>query len=256
MPEFRKKISKELYELINVDYIHAVWEGGSSATGYLDEYSDLDLAIVCDDDKVEKVFALLEQFLKEKYGIFHKYRIPEPAWHGMSQCFYQIDNCPPYFYLDIAVQKLATEDRFLEKERHGEALIWFDKKGLITEQSVPEAIILQKGKRAYQNVVDSFFIHVIEVRKLIRRDRVVDAIQQFHTGLLRALSVLLNLKHRPAKYDFGLKYGNRDYSKEDYQTMRRLVINRDLKDLERHLDEIEIWFYALAEELKSKWGTK
>jgi hypothetical protein len=254
MSEFRKKISIELFELLNIEGIHAVWEGGSSATGYLDEYSDLDLVIVCDDDKVEHTFNMFETFICERYGIIRKFRIPEPAWHGMSQCFYQIDHCPPYFYLDIAVQRLSTEDRFLETDRHGEAIIWFDKKSLITPHTVPEKVILQKGMNAYKNAVDSFFIHVIEVRKLIRRDRVVDANQQFHTGLLRALSILLNLKHRPAKFDFGLKYGNRDYSKEDYETLRKLVVNRDLIELENHLDKVESWFYKLAEELRPSWS--
>ncbi|MCK7484998.1 MAG: hypothetical protein MZU97_05195 [Bacillus subtilis] len=128
----RSMITKDLNRLFRANpAILAVWEGGSAATGFLDEFSDLDLSIICVDDAVETVFQQLEEHLKTIYGIRRKFRIPEPAWHGFSQCFYQIDQVPPLFYLDIAVIKASLPEKFTEPDRHGNAVIWFDPKSFI-----------------------------------------------------------------------------------------------------------------------------
>ncbi|MBW6515879.1 MAG: nucleotidyltransferase domain-containing protein [Candidatus Cloacimonetes bacterium] len=69
--------------------IVAAWEGGSAATGYLDQYSDLDLSIVINKGNPDNIFSILDEFLESRYGIIKRFRMPEPTWHGMSQCFYQ-----------------------------------------------------------------------------------------------------------------------------------------------------------------------
>ncbi len=106
-------------------------KGGSAATGFEDEFSDLDLAIVCKDHAVEAIFSLLESWLKVNYSITRKFRVPEPSWHGFSQCFYQIENVPPLFYLDIAVIKKSLPDKFTESDRHGNAVVWFEKEKIL-----------------------------------------------------------------------------------------------------------------------------
>ena len=79
MDKIREKFIQSLKEIIeNSEFIHTAWEGGSAATGFLDEYSDLDLAIICDDDKIETAFELIENYLQENYGIKRKFRMPEP----------------------------------------------------------------------------------------------------------------------------------------------------------------------------------
>lgn len=45
-----------------------MWEGGSAATGYLDEYSDLDIALITTDDTVEEIAFVKDlNDLKEKF---------------------------------------------------------------------------------------------------------------------------------------------------------------------------------------------
>ena len=101
-----------------------IWEGGSAATGFLDEYSDLDLGFVVKDAHVEETFQLFEELLEKNYGIKSKLRIPEPTWHGHSQCYYFIEKCPPLFYVDVVVEKESAKDRLIEPDRHGTSQIW------------------------------------------------------------------------------------------------------------------------------------
>jgi len=92
-------LKSKLKELLqNKPQVLAAWEGGSAATGFLDDYSDLDLGIVTDKDMADELFGLIEEFFCADYGIIAKFRMPEPAWHGMSQCFYLLDKLPPLFY--------------------------------------------------------------------------------------------------------------------------------------------------------------
>jgi len=124
----REQVAEEIKSLLIKDKkVIAAWEGGSAATGFMDKYSDLDLAVVCEDDAVEAVYAKLEKLIEKNYGIERKYRVPEPAWHGFSQCFYKVGNVPELYYLDIAVIKRSIPDKFTEKDRHGDSVVWFEK---------------------------------------------------------------------------------------------------------------------------------
>ena len=70
MTDFRTDFADKIRKLLEEKkYILTAWEGGSAATGFLDEYSDLDLCLICDDDKVEKIFEIIADFLQQNYGL-------------------------------------------------------------------------------------------------------------------------------------------------------------------------------------------
>ena len=94
--------------------MRAAWLGGSDATGRTDAYSDLDLLVVAEDDRVEDVFAAIEATLTARSPIEHRYRLPPPTWHGHEQAFYQLEKAGPFLLLDMVVMKLNSEERYLE----------------------------------------------------------------------------------------------------------------------------------------------
>lgn len=254
MDNFRAEFSQALQELYeNQEFIYTVWEGGSAATGYLDEYSDLDLGIICADDKVEEVFELTQNWLSLHYPERHRFRLPEPTWTGHSQCYYLLSNTPPLFYLDILVEKLSAGNRFLESDRHGNAVVWFDKKGLIDSTPTPEADIVQQGQAAYKRVLATTPILLVEVEKQLRRNNPLDAIDGY-LKLIPRLAVLLNLKYRHSQYDFGIRYAYRAYPAEVNHWLQDLLFVKDQADLEQKFlilkDKID---YYLAE-LHGKWS--
>jgi hypothetical protein len=67
-------IAAFMTELKPLDYIHALWEAGAAAFGRVDQWSDADLYLVVDDDRVEETFQVIE-------GIVHTLAGPSP--HGM-----------------------------------------------------------------------------------------------------------------------------------------------------------------------------
>ncbi len=231
------------------DDVVAVWEGGAAATGFLDQYSDLDLLIVTSQPAADEIFALLDEHFQKSYGVRNRFRMPEPAWHGLSQCFYLLDGMPPLFYCDIAVTSADNPKKFTEPDRHGRALIWFDKTGVYSESPTPPEDIRQLGKRLWHIATDVDWLSLIELEKALARNNWIAAQMNYHMFINRHLVLLLNLKFRPAKADFGIRYAEREYPEEAATKMADLLRIASLEDIAAKLPAALDWFESLKEEL-------
>ncbi len=253
MTDFYKKIVNELKELYKEnENILAVWEGGSAATGYLDEYSDLDLALITSDDTIEDTFELTEQFLEKNYGISNKFRMPEPSWHGHSQCFYKLTESPKFFYVDMLIEKESAKNRFTESDRHGKSVIWFDKKNLIDPTPTPQEEIENKCKKHYNLMSTLLPFMEMDIAKQIKRGNAIVAIS-IYGGLLNRMAALLNIKYRPHKFDFGLRYYYRDLPKEDVAFVEGIAFVRDIDDLKEKFPKAIKRYKELIVELGEKY---
>lgn len=231
----------------------AVWEGGSAATGFVDDFSDMDLIIVCEDDSVEFVFQMLESHFSSHYGIERKYRVPEPTWHGFSQCFYKIGNVPELFYMDVAVIKKSIPDKFTESDRHGEAAVWFEKELVMDSTPAPKEKVEARCKQFYNMVIQSDFLMCIEIRKNLARNRYAEAFPFYFRFVSTQLAVMLNLKYRPEKVDFGLRYASRDYDKDDAKLIETLLQSNSIESLSQNFEKAILRYESLKEELSTKW---
>lgn len=234
--------------LTNLPEVVAAWEGGSAATGYLDEFSDLDLSIVIQDSEPDTLFSALESFFSQHYGILNSFRMPEPCWHGMSQCFYLLAGMPEMFYCDIVVVKSDNPRKFTEPERHGKAIIWFDKNGLYSNQATPPEELAAMAKHFYHVATDTSFLGIIELQKALARGNWIASQMNYMMFLNRHLVILLNLKYRPEKVDFGIRYSDRDYPPEVVAQLENYLKISRVEDISQHLQTA----LPLFEELKSQ----
>jgi len=249
--EFRDTLRNRIMAVFEPDPgILAAWEGGSAATGYLDDYSDLDLGIVVRNDYVEESFKLFEDLLEADYGIKHRLRIPEPAWHGHSQCFYFLKTSPPLFYVDFLVEKESAENRLIEPDRHGISLVWLNRSGILSPLATPVDTMKEKCRLFFRRQMENYPIFDTQVRKQILRGRKIDAMLEYQIFIQRVLAGFLNLKYRPAKYDFGIRYGDRDYPAEVAERVCRLFYPGSPGDLESGFEEASAWAQELMEDLK------
>lgn len=242
------------YLFIRQDVL-AVWEGGSAATGYLDEYSDLDLCIVIGDKDVEPIFQSLEDYFEQTYGIIRQFRLPEPTWHGMSQCFYLLDKCPDLFYCDIAVVTRDNPKKFTEPDRHGNALIWFDKDQVYSAVPTPESEIRDMAIRTLKSVTALDFLSIIELRKALKRRNWIAAQMNWQMFINRCLVPLLNIRWRPWKADFGIRYVERDYPQEVIQRLEALLHYDTVDDIATHSESAIAWYEGLKAELGAQYLT-
>jgi predicted nucleotidyltransferase len=254
MNEFNLKIRAELKQLLELEpKVITAWEGGALATGYFDEYSDLDLALITQDNAIESSFAIVENYLEANYGIKHKFRIPEPNWHGHSQCFYIIDNCPETFYVDFLIEKESAGNRFLESDRHGNAVVWFDKKNYIDGTPTPDEVTRAKCQKQLKMITTYMPFTFIDVQKQIYRGNKIDAFSIYYS-LVNRLVALYNIKYRPAKHDFGIRYLHRDFPVEIQEMIEKYLFNKSLEDVQSNLLEIKDIYHQLVSELGAEYS--
>lgn len=139
------------------DFVLALWQGGSAAHGYTDEWSDIDIEVIVADNRVEETFDIVEKSLKTISEISFKYRVPEPTWHGHSQCFYQLKEVSPFLAIDFAVIKRSSPNDFLEVERHGNAVVAFDKANLVIPTNLNLSEHFSKMKQRLDALKKTFY---------------------------------------------------------------------------------------------------
>jgi hypothetical protein len=88
------------------------------------------------------------------------------------------------------------------------------------------------------------------VRKAILRGQHVEAVNAFWAATLRPLAELLRMRYCPVRWDFGVRYLDRDLPPALYAQFRDLVFVRDLGDLEERLALATAWGAALLRELE------
>lgn len=240
----RQKILETIIAALEpLDFILALWQGGSAAHGYTDEWSDLDIEVIVEDNYVQVTFDIVEKSLKTISEISFKYRVPEPTWHGHFQCFYQLKGVSPFLAIDFAVIKRSSPNNFLEVERHGNAVIAFDKANLVVPSNLNLSEHFSKMKERLEELRMSFDFKQTFVKKEVNRGHLAEAVVRYYHYTLNPLVELLGMVYRPYRYDFrNLKYFNRDFPPEVVTRVEPLYCVMDMADLAKKQQVAELLF--------------
>lgn len=224
------------------DFVLALWQGGSAAHGYTDDWSDIDIQVIVEDECVERTFDILEDSLKTISEIRLKWRVPEPTWHGHSQCFYQLEEVSPFLFIDWVVLKQSNPNHFLGLERHGKLVIGFDKANLLVQPILNRSEHFLKMRERWTILRKTFEFFQVLVKKEINRGHLVSAISNYHRYTLQPLIELLGMAYRPERYDFRTKYFYRDFSTEIIARVELLYCVMNLADLASKQQQAEVLF--------------
>jgi hypothetical protein len=88
------------------------------------------------------------------------------------------------------------------------------------------------------------------VRKAILRGQHVEAVNAFWACTLKPLAELLRMRYCPLRWDFGVRYLDRDLPPAVYDRARDLAFVQDLGDLEEKLERATAWGTELLRELE------
>jgi len=194
-----------------ISFIQAAWVSGSEATGRSDEWSDIDLQVVSDDGLVEDAFDAVRETLAALSPVAHIYVPPRPTWHGHPQEYYTLRDANDWHMMDVCVIEASdTKERFLEPLRHGEALVLFDKSGQARAETLDREAHLAKMRDRLPKLRERFWVFQNVVSKAVWRGATADAQESYLTLTYRPLVELLRMRHCPIRYDYGLRYLDRD----------------------------------------------
>ena len=245
--DFRAQIIRSVcLALERLPAVVAGWEGGSAAFGAAAEYSDIDLTfLVAPESSTDGVFEAAEAALGQIRGIASCYREPSGPFVGLTQRYYQFVGAGAYMLLDLCLMRSDAPDHFLEVERHGEVLPLFDKGDWLRPRPIDAAALNARIDKRRRQLEIWFPMSQNFIRKSILRDQPVEATARYLAYTLRPLAELLRMRDCPMRWDFGMRYLDRDLAPEAYARFKGLVFIHDLEDLKRKHAEAEAWATAL-----------
>lgn len=249
-PVEREQILEALQVALEpLEPVLGLFEAGSAAFGRVDRWSDIDLGVLIEDDSVAEVFAVAESALESLSPVELRWVIPSPTWHGHAQRFYRLRDAGRFLLVDLTLMRRSDPNWFLEPEQHGQALVLFDKAGLL----VPPPFDAEKWRarmradlsslRASMPMFESF------VEKELLRGNLLDALSFYMGQTLRPLITVLGMRFRPLRYHFGPRYLRLDLPPELYQELTELYQVRDAADLQAKQQRAHALFHQTAAEL-------
>lgn len=212
--------------------VNAAWLGGSDATGSADEASDIDLFADVADGCAAEVFEAIEAALQQVGAIGTLWVVPEPAWHGHRQRFYQLRDAPETLLVDaVLMERGSPADRFDAREQHGEPVVLFDRIGVARarplDRPAHEARLRQRrGQLVAREALFGGF-----AEKEARRGRPLDARWAYQAFLIAPLVEALRMRYCPERFHFGERYTDRDLPPAPLRRLVELAYVRDLDDL-------------------------
>jgi predicted nucleotidyltransferase len=251
----RRKLTRETIIRTIVDfmkqleYVHALYEGGAIAFNRIDKWSDIDLYIVVDDEKINETFDAVEIALKSLAPIKHKYNVPKLPWPSVSQAFYRLEQTSEYLLIDLAVIKLSSPEKFLEPHIHGEVVFHFNKSDEIKVPIINKEELNENLKHILAQLRDRFAIFNINVQKEINRGNYLEALILYNNITLGSVVNALRMKYNPFHHDFKTRYVQYELPERITRELQRLYFVRDITDLVKKYQEGTRWFYELVKEL-------
>lgn len=234
--------------------ILAAWEGGSAATKTQDQFSDIDLCLLTSaplHDSLDRVEKSLTPF-----HVTHVWKQNKSLWgEGMLQRFLMLKDAPKHFFVDVAVfDSSATKlmNDFLEVERHGNAIIHFDKNNLVKPGHTDVHLLFERSKFRLREIAQTFPFYKTLVLKEIDRGQAIDAMAFYQNGMLRPLIEVLGMIYRPYKFDFGFRYLHKHFPADLQNLIQDLTYISDLPDLSKKLVKLEGAFIDACEKAQAK----
>jgi predicted nucleotidyltransferase len=227
--------------------VRCAWVGGSAATGSYDEWSDLDLDVLCAPGSATAVYERWLARARADFDVRDVWELPVATWPDGRQCFINLQDRPglllePTRLVDLHVSDLADHHSHLDVRRHGTPVVLHDPDSLIvlTEEDTSSAMAEAVDQARQRRVTGEWLVN-----RAIARGHVVEAVDLYLRFALGAVVRFLRVEHCPWRHDFGLRYLREDLPAEVADRVEELVPGATTASLE----ELSMRCYAWLDEL-------
>jgi hypothetical protein len=239
-------------ELEPRNFVNAMWQGGAASFGRVDEWSDIDLQLDVDDVMVEQTFEVVEAALTSIAPIEFQFRLPEPTWHGHSQCFYRLQGASEFLMLDLVVIRHSNSNKFLQPEIHGTPVVAFDKNSVVRWESLNQAECGERLQARISTLQVNLELFRSTVLKELNRGNSIEALAFYQGIILRQLVEVLRMKYVPARSQFHARYIHYDLPNDIVARLEPLFFICSADDLHAKFPETERWLRDVLNELKHR----
>jgi hypothetical protein len=221
------------------DDVLVAWIGGSAVTGGWDEWSDLDVDVLCRPGTAAAAYERWVAALLDTFEPASVWDTPREWRPDGRQCFVCMQPRPglleePTVLVDLVMSDISEEHRHLDVRRHGTPLALHDPEGLLvlraddageTARAIAAAVDQVRQKRPTSEWL---------VNRALARGHVAEGVDLYLRHGLRLLVRLLRAEHCPERHDYGLRYLRDDLPAEVADRLEGLlpgVSSRSLPEL-------------------------
>lgn len=216
--------------------IKAAWIGGSAVTGGYDDWSDLDVDVMCTPGTATAVHDRVVARLRSDFEVKDGWTLPPDAYPDGAQSFLNLLARPglleePTLLLDLLFLDASDERTRVDVRRHGTPLVLRDPDGLLVlrpdDQDKMSAAIDRAVDQVRQRRVTGEWL----VNRAIRRGHWGEALDLYLRFALTPVVRLLRVQHCPWRHDYGLRYLRDDLPADVADRVESLVPGHGPGDL-------------------------
>lgn len=218
--------------------VHALWLEGSIAQTQDDEYSDIDVWLSIDDEKIFTIYDDIESILAEIAPIDFRYQMKNVG--ELGHIAYHLEGMSEFLTIDINTQGVSREVKLVEGV--DDAQVIFDKKQIVDFRVyLPRDDNLDEMRK---RLSDYYTLIRLSVIKSIKRNKPLEALYYYHL-ILQYVTKYLRIKHGwREKTDYDLKHIYHDIPEAEVKSLERFYDVRT-SELENILPELEKWVESL-----------
>lgn len=223
------------------------WVGGSAVTGGWDDWSDLDVDVLCRPGTSTAAYERWLTALTEDFSPAAVWDTPREWRPDGRQCFVCMRPRPglleePTVLVDLVMSDISETHRHLDVRRHGTPLVLHDPDGLLVlrEEDLSSAMAEAVDQVRQKRPVSEWLVN-----RALARGHVAEGLDLYVRHGLHLLVRLLRAEHCPERHDYGLRYLREDLPAEVADRLEALVPG----DSGRPLRELSAECFAWLDEL-------
>lgn len=239
----REQIIKTLIELFqDDDNVYALWLEGSDATGKVDEYSDIDMCALIDEDKVDGVF----EKIQKRFDIdsVHENRNCDSE----RQLVFHVANSEKYHMVDFnAYLHGLAGTTFVKNDNIDACKVIFDRYGAIQYKEYD--VNVGANERAYWEMESEYrFSQLSRVEKYCLRGLYPEAFIYYQKYVVEPLVFILRSKYTPTKIWYYMVHISDHIPQAEVEKLNRILRVSSVDDIMENLHFAEEWYHALINE--------
>jgi hypothetical protein len=210
------------------DDVLVAWIGGSAVTGGWDEWSDLDVDVLCRPGTAAAAYERWLAALLDTFEPASVWDTPREWRPDGRQCFVCMQPRPglleePTVLVDLVMSDISEEHRHLDVRRHGTPLALHDPESLLVLRADDAGETVRAIAAAVDQVRQKRPTSEWLVNRALARGHVAEGVDLYLRHGLHLLVRLLRAEHCPERHDYGLRYLRDDLPAEVADRLEGLV---------------------------------
>lgn len=248
----REAILKCLVDALEpLDYVNAMWQCGSAAFKRVDDWSDIDIIVDVEDDRLLEVFKICDAALESLAPIEKTHVSNQALSPGACQKAYKFKGTSKYSIIEICAVKNSSPEKFLQREIHGDIIVCFDKKNVTVHKPLDKKAFAESLKNRLLKTDNFFNLYQFLVDKELNRHNYIEALAFYNNFCINPLLLVLRMKYKPFRFEFKTRYIYYDLPADVVKEVNDLFFVKDGEDLRLKHEKAIKWFNELVSELKA-----